>query len=227
LNTNGDTHPPDRTGVRFVLTNATDPRRVDDYTAWYDDYENAIIRPGVIANAFRFENPSVAGTTTDPIFAAIYKIVCPDPASAWPETENSLDYPRYLFDDPRSRLVAPAFRGSYALKGSLETRTDHDELTGVHIIPSDGGNDEAREQQAAALVNTGFFYTASLFRIIEGTPAPPVWLEIFETDLPDALSAHARARDALAAQTAPAGVRELSSRSFALVVAHHAGSATA
>ena len=52
-----DTHPRERTGVRFVLTNATDPSRADDYSAWYDDYENAIIRPGLIANAFRFENP--------------------------------------------------------------------------------------------------------------------------------------------------------------------------
>src|SRR4029077_17099515 len=46
------TRPRERTGVRFVLTNATDPSRADDYSAWYDDYENAIIRPGLIANAF-------------------------------------------------------------------------------------------------------------------------------------------------------------------------------
>jgi hypothetical protein len=49
------THPRGRTGVRFVLTDATDPGRADEYGAWYDDYENAIIRPGLLANAFRFE----------------------------------------------------------------------------------------------------------------------------------------------------------------------------
>src|SRR5205085_9521558 len=118
------THPRERTGVRFVLTSATDPSRADDYSAWYDDYENAIIRPGLIANAFRFENPNAAGTETDPRYAAIYDIVSPDPAAAWPAIENSPDYPRFLFDDPRSRLVAPALRGSYALTGSLETGSD-------------------------------------------------------------------------------------------------------
>jgi hypothetical protein len=42
-------HPRERTGVRFVLTNAADPSRADDYRAWYDDYESAIIRPGLLA----------------------------------------------------------------------------------------------------------------------------------------------------------------------------------
>src|SRR5580765_5198037 len=78
-------HPRERTGVRLVLTNAADLNRTDDYSAWYDDYERAIIRPGVLANAFRFENPSAAGTEADPRYAALYDIVSPDPASAWPE----------------------------------------------------------------------------------------------------------------------------------------------
>jgi hypothetical protein len=71
------THPRERTGVRLVLTNAADPSRADDYSAWYDDYEHAIIRPGLLANAFRFENPNAAGTPTDPRYAAIYDIVSP------------------------------------------------------------------------------------------------------------------------------------------------------
>src|SRR3954449_12157113 len=93
------THPRERTGVRFVLTNATDPSRADDYGAWYDDYEKAIIRPGLIANAFRFENPNASGTPTDPRYATIYDIVSRNPASARPATENSRSYPRHLFDD--------------------------------------------------------------------------------------------------------------------------------
>jgi hypothetical protein len=214
------THPRERTGVRFVLTNATDPSRADDYSAWYDDYENAIIRPGLIANAFRFENPNAAGTPTDPRYAAIYDIVSPDPATAWPATENSPSYPRSLFDDPRSRLVAPAFRASYALTGSLETDSDHGNLTGVQIILSDGGTDTVREQRATALLKTGFFYGASRFRIIEGSPEPPARLEVLETDLQDPLTAYARACDALESQPPAAGVRQRSSRPFALVAAH-------
>jgi hypothetical protein len=214
------THPRGRTGVRFVLTNATDPTRADDYNAWYDDYEHAIIRPGLLANVFRFENPNAAGTPADPRYAAIYDIVSRDPASAWPETEHSPGYPRYLFDDPRSRLVAPALRASYALTGSLETDGDHGDLTGAHIILSDGATDTPREQRAAALVKTGFFYGASRFRVIEGSPEPPAWLEVFETDLQDPLTAYARALDALGSQPQADGVRLRSSRPFVLVAAH-------
>ena len=35
-------HPRERTGVRFVLTNAADSSQADDYSAWYDDYERAM-----------------------------------------------------------------------------------------------------------------------------------------------------------------------------------------
>src|SRR2546429_5326219 len=113
-------HARERTGVRFVLTNAADSSQADDYSAWYDDYERAIIRPGLIANAFRFENPDAAGTETDPRYAAIYDIVSPDPASAWPDTENSPDYPSYLVDDPRSRPGRPALVPSHALTRALQ-----------------------------------------------------------------------------------------------------------
>ena len=216
-------HPDERTGVRFVLTNVTDPSHANDYSAWYDEYESAIIRPGVIANAFRFENPDAVGSETDPRYAAIYDIVTPDPASAWPATENSPDYPTQLFADPRSGLVAPVLRGSYAMTGSMETDNDHRALTGVHIILSDGGNDAVREQRAAAVLDTGFFHAASRFQIIEGTPEPPAWLEVFETGLHDAVNAYARACDGLALRPRAAGVRQRSSRSFALVAVHEAG----
>jgi hypothetical protein len=213
-------HPRERTGVRFVLTNSADSRHAEDYSAWYDEYESAIILPGLIANAFRFENPNAAGSETDPRYAAIYDIVAPDPASAWPDTENSPDYPSYLFDDPRSRLVVPALRGSYALAGSLGLGDGHGDLTGAHIILSDGGTDAVREQRAAAVLKTGLFYAASQFRIIEGSPEPPAWLEVFETDLQDPLTACARARDALTHQAQPDGVRQRSSHPFTLVAVH-------
>ena len=214
-------HRRERTGIRFVLTNLTDPSHADDYSAWYDDYENAILRPGLLANAFRFENPDAAGTETDPRYAAIYDIVSPDPASAWPAIENSPDYPTHLFADPRSKLVAPALRASYAMTGSMETDDDERALTGVHIILSDGGIDAARERRAAAVLDTGFFHAASRFQIIEGSPEPPVWLEVFETGLQDPLSAYARACHGLALRPRAEGVRQRSSRSFALVATHH------
>jgi hypothetical protein len=90
----------------------------------------------------------------------------------------------------------------------------------VQIILSDAGTDTVREQRAAALLKTGLFYAASRFRIIEGSPEPPGWLEIFETDLRDPLTALARARDALTHQAQPDGVRQRSSHPFTLVAAH-------
>jgi hypothetical protein len=185
-------HPRERTGVRFVLTNAADSSQTDDYSAWYDDYERAII----------------------------YDIVSPDPASAWPATENSPDYPSYLFDDPRSRLVVPAFRASYALTATLEIDDDHGVLTGVHIILSDGGTDTVRAQRAAAFLKTGFFLGASRFRIIEGSPEPPACLEVFETDREDPLTAYARACAALATDLPADGAHERSSHPFVLVAVH-------
>jgi hypothetical protein len=213
-------HPRERTGVRFVLTNTADVNQTDDYSAWYDDYERAIIHPGLIANAFRFENPDAAGTETDPRYAALYDIVSRDPASAWPDIESSPDYPSYLFDDPRSRLVVPAFRASYALTATLEIDDDHGVLTGVHIILSDGGTDTVRAQRAAAFLKTGFFYGASRFRIIEGSPEPPASLEVFETDREDPLTAYARACAALAPDLSADGARERSSHPFVLVAVH-------
>ena len=57
----------ERTGVRFVLSNAADPSRADEYSAWYDTYGAGITRPGFLANAFRFENPGAAGNDDDPV----------------------------------------------------------------------------------------------------------------------------------------------------------------
>ena len=37
------------------------------------------------------------------------------------------------------------------------------------------------------------FYSAARFRIIEGSPEPAEWLEVFETDDPDPLHTYLRA----------------------------------
>ncbi len=216
-------HGVERTGVRFVLSNAADPSRVDEYSAWYDTYGAGITRPGFLANAFRFENPSAAGNDDDPQYAAIYDIVTPDPATAWPSTEGSPDYPTYLFDDPRSALVAPAFRASYALVGSLETPDAHGALTGAYIVLTDGADEASRERWAAAVLETGLFYAASRFRIIEGSPEPPDWLEVFETDQQDPLTAYARSLEALAPRLPAAEIRQRNSGSFRLVSVYPPG----
>jgi hypothetical protein len=47
------------------------------------------------------------------------------------------------------------------------------------------------------VLDTGLFYAASRFELIEGFPEPATWLETFETDQQDPLTAYSRTLDAL------------------------------
>ena len=186
-------HPSSRTGVRFVLANPSDPSRLDEFNDWYDTYSAAITVPGYLANDIHFENPDASGENNSPRYATIYDIVSPDPATAWPDTEHSPAYPTHLFSDPRAKLVSPALRASYALVGSQLQPGQHGPLTGIHVILSNGGGDTERQHREAQILQTGLFYSAARFRIIEGSPEPAEWLEVFETDDPDPLHAYPRA----------------------------------
>jgi hypothetical protein len=186
-------HPSGRTGVRFVLANPSDPSRLNEFNDWYDTYSAALTVPGYLANDIHFENPDAGGEGNSPRYATIYDIVSPDPATAWPDTEHSPAYPTHLFSDPRASLVSPALRASYALVGSQLHLGQHGPLTGIHVILSNGGDDTERQQREEQILQTGLFYSAARFRIIEGSPAPAEWLEVFETDDPDPLHTYLRA----------------------------------
>jgi hypothetical protein len=217
----------ERTGVRVVMTSPSDSERVADYHAWYDIYGTVVTHLGGLVNCFRFENPAAAGTEEDPRSIAIYDIVTPDPAAAWPAIESLEGYPR-LYDDPRVKLVSQSLRGSWAHVGSLVKPGSRGAVTGVHVILSDGADDAPREQWAAAVVDTGLYYAASRFRLIEEAsrgetlvngkllsfPEPPTWLEIFETDQQDPLTAYSRTLDALAGRRRAAEIQQRRSGSF-------------
>jgi 8-hydroxy-5-deazaflavin:NADPH oxidoreductase len=187
---NAAPHPSSRTGVRLVLANPTDPSRLDEFNEWYDTYSAAITVPGYLANDIHFENPGASGEGNSPRYATIYDIVSPDPATAWPDTEHSPAYPTHLFSDPRARLVSPAMRASYALVGYQLQPGQHGPLTGIHVILSNGSDDTERHQREAQILQAGLFYSAARFRIIEGSPEPAEWLEVFETGDPDPLHAY-------------------------------------
>jgi hypothetical protein len=226
----------ERTGVRLVMTSPSDLDRVDDYHAWYDIYGTEVTHlGGHLVNCFRFENPAAAGSEEDPRAVAIYDIVTPDPATAWPAIEAFERYP-HLYDDPRAKLVSPALRGSWAHVGSLAKEGTHGAVTGVHIILSDGAGGAAREQWASAVLDTGLFYAASRFKLLDepsraatlvsGTqlsfPEPPAWLEIFETDQQDPLTAYPRALEALAGSRRAAEIRQRRAGSFQFYSAYQA-----
>jgi hypothetical protein len=210
------------------VTSPSDPDRVADYHAWYDVYGTVVTHLGHLVNCFRFENPAAAGTEEDPRSVAIYDIVTPDPALAWPAVESSERYPRDLYEDPRAKLVSPALRGSWAHVGSLVKPGSHDAVTGVHLILSDGSDDAARERWASEVLGTGLFYAASRFKLIEeplrgealvngvvlSFPEPPTWLEIFETDQQDPLTAYSRTLEALAGRERAAEIQQRQAGSF-------------
>jgi len=205
--------PTRRTGVRFVLANPSDPSRLNELSDWYGTYSAAITVPGYLASDVHFENPGASGERNSARYATIYDIVSPDPATAWPDTEHSPAYPTNLFSDPRAKLVSPALRASYALVGSQLQPGPHGPLTGIHVILSNGGDDTERQRQEAQILQTGLFYSTARFRIIEGSPEPAEWLEIFETDDPDPLHAYPRA----ASHTPPAPqIKPQLSQSFRL-----------
>ncbi|MFC8827491.1 hypothetical protein ACFT9I_19370 [Streptomyces sp. NPDC057137] len=218
----------ERTGVRFVMSSPSDPDRIGDYHAWYDVYGTVVTHLGHLVNCFRFENPAAAGSVEDPRSVAIYDIVTPDPATAWPATESSEGYPRYLYDDPRAQLVSPAMRGSWAHVGSLAKNGSRGAVTGVHIILSDGADDASRERWASQVLDTGLFYAASRLKLIEEAargealvngrrisfPEPPTWLEIFETDQRDPLTAYPRTLEALAGSRRAAEIEQRQAGSF-------------
>jgi hypothetical protein len=185
--------PSRRTGVRFVLANPSDPSRLNELSDWYNIYSAAVTVPGYLADDVHFENPGASGEPASPRYATIYDIVSPDPATAWPDTEHSPAYPTHLFSDPRATLVSPALRASYALVGSQLQPGPHGPLTGIHVILSSGGGDTERQHREAQILQTGLFYSAARFRLIEGSPEPAEWLEVFETDDPDPLHAYPRA----------------------------------
>jgi len=186
-------HPSGRTGRRFVLPNPSDPRRLDHFKDWYDTYSAAITVPGYLANDARLENPAASRENTSPRYATTYDIVSPDPATAWPDTEHSPAYPTHLFSDPRASLVSPVLRASYALVGSQHRPGQDGPLTGIHVILSNGAGDTERQHRETQILQTGLFYSAARFRLIEGSPNPAEWLEVFETGDPDPLHAYPRA----------------------------------
>jgi hypothetical protein len=207
-------HPAARTGVRLVLANPSDPSRLNEFNDWYDTYSEAITVPGYLANNSHFENPDASNTKEQPRFATIYDIVSPDPATAWPDTEHSPAYPSQLFNDPRATLVSPTLRASYALVGSQYRPGNQGPITGVHVILSSGGGDTERQRREANILECGSFYSVARFRIIEGSPEPSEWLEIFETGEPDPLGVFTRVKiDALASSEIDVQL----SRSFRLV----------
>jgi hypothetical protein len=187
-----------RTGIRFVLSNCTDPAHLDDYNEWYDTYAADCTLPGLLVNAIRFERPDASGTDDDPRFLALYDIVTPDPGTAWPDTAK---HPVRLHADTFNPYAATAFRSTYALDG-VDGRGATDR-TGVAIVLTDVTDDVPVRDFATRILETGLYNSAARFRIVEGSPDPPARLLVLETAESDPLAAYPRALEASGATMPP------------------------
>lgn len=181
-----------RTGIRFVLTNF-EPGRESDAGGWYDGYTSRILFPGLLVNAYRFENTDAASTDDDPRFAAIYDFVADDLHGAWHATDHHERYPHDAFDDPRWTLVSVPVRSTYAL--DAERGTPAPDLTAVTLLRSYGAYGPAREKWTAEALASGLYSSASRYGLVDGLPAPERSLEILETTDPDPSTVFARVVD--------------------------------
>jgi len=155
---------------------------------WYDDYEHAIIRPGLLAKRIPLrETQTRLGRRPTHAYAAILRHREPRirhrPGPAIEKLAGLSERTCSTIREAASSRQRSA--ASYALTGSLEA--DGDPRRSQPVCTSSSptvGLTRWREQRAAALLKTGFFSPRFRdFRIIEGDPEPPAWLEVFETDL--------------------------------------------
>jgi hypothetical protein len=111
---------------------------------------------------------------------------------------------------PRSRSWLGTLERPTLLAGCLHAPVLVDAPAGAYILLSDGSDEASREGWAAAVLQTRLFCAASRFRLQEGLPGAPQWLEVFETVQADPVTAYQRALAALAPRLPAAGVRRRS-----------------
>jgi hypothetical protein len=214
-------HETRRTGVRFVLTNPSDPGRLDDFTDWYDTYAEALTVPATSPT------PSISRTPTPPpgrTARATRRSTTSSPPT--PRRPGPTPSTRPTTRPTCSATRAPGWsrRHSAPPTPSSDPRPGRASTAGpgIHVILSNGGDDTGRQHREAQVLQTGLFYSAARFRIIEGSPEPAEWLEVFETDARDPLDTFAQAPSDTPSTPA---IEAVLSESFRLVSTSNTGTA--
>jgi len=193
---------PPVTGLRVVLSNCADASREAEFNAWYDAYAVDILWPRQLVNVQRYCNPARPGDALQPRYLALYDIVTPDPAIAWPETRDHPTRPRR----DKSPLLDTVLAATYKIERVAGPARSG--VTGVLAVFSDCSDaaraDETRawrERLLSEAMASGVFARASLSVNVEGVPEQPQHLNVFETTWTDAMAAC----EALLAQMQPGG----------------------
>lgn len=181
---------PPVTGLRVVLSDCADAAREAEFNAWYDGYAVDILWPRQLINVQRYRNPDRRGDASHPRYLALYDIVTPDPALAWPETRDHPTRPRR----EKSELLDTVLAATYKIQHA--TGPARAAVTGVLALFTDCADEvqthAARDWREAILRQVmagGDFLRASLSANVEGAPAQPQYLHVFETTRPDPVRA--------------------------------------
>jgi hypothetical protein len=174
---------PEPTGVRFVLSNCAEPGREAELDEWYDAYAADCTRPGLLVNALRYVDRDAAGTDEQPRYAAVYDIVVPDVERAWPETK---DHPSREFHSS-SPLLSVALRASYRRIEPVFPVGSAPLPQAITIVLGDDAGEGIAEFMLH-VVAKGLATRATRYELVEGSPSPPRYLELYEWDGPDAPS---------------------------------------
>ncbi len=156
------------TGVRLVLANCADPSREAEFNQRYDAYAAALTEPGYFVSAARFTAAESPAKDELPKYAALYEIALADPGEAWPLTsEHSGRVVGQL-----SGLLDVRLRATYArLRPSALAEPPPD----ITLVLSDPVEGVCPGAVAAWL---GAVHDTSGFVLVEGSPDPPLFLEV-------------------------------------------------
>jgi hypothetical protein len=180
----------DTTGVRLVLASCTDPARDREFNAWYDEYAASLTAPGYFADASRYRALQTGAAVDRPTYASLYSIRMADPAVAWPQTHQWFES---RGGHPLSPLLKVAFRATYA---HLAGPADNPAWASLGVRLADGptASDHACESWLASYASvvaetrTGLELTA--YRIVDGAPDPPQFLELYRARTHSAAKAY-------------------------------------
>lgn len=170
-----------RTGVRFVLSDCASPSQDEEFNAWYDAYSADCLVPGLYTAVARYENPTARGGWDGARYLAVYDTSLPSPHAAWTGTAEHPARKRAHLASPDLRTV---IRATYATIASVSRGMV---LGGaaVRVVLSalspgaDPPTTLAWESRLSQVLESPACVDASAFMIVDGSPDPPVYLEIY------------------------------------------------
>jgi hypothetical protein len=203
--------------VRVVLASCADPVRDREFNEWYDAYASALTEPGYLADATRYrEAPGASGPDrVGPCYAALYRIAGPDPAAAWPSTQSWF---ASRGGHPLSPLLRVAFRATYALLAGPDQVDTRSSIALVFSGAVDGAEPECEEwfgSNALELPAAAAGIEVSVYRLVEGAPDPPLFLEVYQVGGENSAESFHELQARLSAETRSSRKRLLRQRSAA------------